>query len=219
MKSFEQSLLRLNTPRVDILLIHDVDVWTHGKDMIEQRFKEAMNGAYRALAELREQGVIKGIGVGVNEADMCARFAKAGDFDTMLLAGRYSILEQGALDTFLPLAQEKNIGILVGGVFNSGILATGAVPGAVYNYKPAPPQIVERVKKIEAVCRAHNVALPHAAMQFPLAHPTSSSIVLGAVNPSEVQRNLAGLTAKIPASFWSDLKSEGLILPHAPVPA
>lgn len=219
MRSFEQSLLRLGLSSVDILLIHDVDVWTHGKDMIEQRFKEAMDGAYRALAKLREQGAIKGIGIGVNEADMCARFAQAGDFDVMMLAGRYTLIEQGALDTFLPMAVEKNIAILVAGTFNSGILATGPVPGALYNYKPAPPEIIERVKKIEAVCRAHNVALPHAAMQFPLAHPANASIVLGAVSPSEVQRNLAGLTAKIPAALWSDLKKEGLIVAHAPVPA
>jgi D-threo-aldose 1-dehydrogenase len=219
MRSFEQSLLRLGLSRVDILLIHDVDVWTHGKDMIEQRFKEAMNGAYRALAKLREQGVVKGIGIGVNEADMCARFAKAGDFDVMMLAGRYTLIEQGALDTFLPMAVEKNIGILVAGTFNSGILATGAVPGAWYNYKPAPPEIVERVKKIEAVCRAHNVALPHAAMQFSLAHPAAATVVLGAVSPGEVQRNLVGLTTPIPAALWRDLKNEKLIVAHAPVPS
>jgi D-threo-aldose 1-dehydrogenase len=116
------------------------------------------------------------------------------------------------------MAVEKNIAILVAGTFNSGILATGPVPGALYNYKPAPPEIVERVKKIETVCRAHNVALPHAAMRFPLAHPANACIVLGAVKPEEVQRNVAGLTAPIPAALWRDLKNEKLVAAHAPVP-
>ena len=137
MRAFEQSLHRLALPSVDIALIHDVDVWTHG-DAIEDRFKEAMNGAYRALDELRRAGVVKAIGVGVNESAMCARFARAGDIDAVLLAGRYSLLEQPALADFLPLALEKGIGVMLGGVFNSGILATGAVEGAKYNYRPAP---------------------------------------------------------------------------------
>ena len=127
MRSVEQSLLRLGTDRIDLLLIHDVDVWTHGADAIEERFREAMAGAYVALDRLRGEGVVAGIGIGVNEADMCVRFAKAGSFDTMLLAGRYSLLEQPALAEFLPLAQQQGIGVMLGGVFNSGILATGAV--------------------------------------------------------------------------------------------
>jgi D-threo-aldose 1-dehydrogenase len=219
MKSLEQSLLRLSLNAPDILLIHDVDVWTHGKDMIEQRFKEAMDGAYKALVKLREEKVIKGIGIGVNEADMCERFARAGDFDVMMLAGRYTILEQGALDVFLPTAVEKNIAILSAGVFNSGILATGPVAGALYNYKPAPPEIVSRVQKIEAVCKRHKVELAHAAMQFPLAHPAIASVVLGAVHPDEVKRNVASISKPIPAAFWAEMKAEGLIPAHAPIPA
>src|SRR6185312_15742396 len=116
MRSVEQSLLRLGTDRLDLLLIHDVDVWTHGRDAIEDRFREAMGGAYVALDKLRGEGVVRGIGVGVNEADMCVRFAKAGSFDTMLLAGRYSLLEQPALAEFLPLAQRQGIGVMLGGV-------------------------------------------------------------------------------------------------------
>ncbi|MBV9529719.1 MAG: aldo/keto reductase, partial [Bradyrhizobium sp.] len=126
MRSVEQSLLRLGTDRLDLLLIHDVDVWTHGIDAIEERFREAMAGAYVALDRLRGERVVAGIGIGVNEAEMCVRFAQAGSFDTMLLAGRYSLLEQPALAQFLPLAQRQGIGVLLGGVFNSGILATGA---------------------------------------------------------------------------------------------
>jgi len=219
MRSFEQSLLRLGTDRIDVLLIHDVDVWTHGPDAIEARFREAMDGAYRALADLRDQKVIKAIGVGINEADMCERFARAGDFDCMLLAGRYSLLEQPALESFLPLAQEKNIGVMLGGVFNSGILATGAVPGARYNYAPAPDHIMDKVRRIEAVCRAHSVPLAHAALHFALGHPAVASLVLGGVTPEEESRNVAAISAAPPAALWSDLKSEGLLAPDAPTPA
>ncbi|MDB5370455.1 MAG: pyridoxal 4-dehydrogenase [Roseomonas sp.] len=219
LRSFEQSLLRLGTDRIDLLLIHDVDVWTHGAGAIEQRFREAMGGAYRALDRLRGEGAVKGIGLGVNEAEMCVRFAEAGDFDTMLLAGRYSLLEQPALEHFLPLAQRKGIGVMLGGVFNSGILATGAVPGARYNYAAPPPAIEEKVRRIEAVCAAHGVALAHAALRFPLGHPSVSSVVLGAVNPAEVEQNLAAMAAPVPAALWSDLKSAGLLAVEAPVPA
>lgn len=218
MRSVEQSLLRLGLDRIDILLIHDVDVWTHGADAIEARFAEAMNGAYRALDRLRGEGVVKAIGIGVNEAEMCVRFARAGDFDAMLLAGRYSLLEQPALDEFLPLALEKGIGVMLGGVFNSGILATGAVAGAKYNYGAAPPAIMEKTARVEAVCRAHGVTLAHAAVRFALAHPAVSSVVLGAVTPDEVRRNLAALDAPVPAELWSDLKAEGLLAVHVPVP-
>src|SRR5690349_715412 len=170
MRSVEQSLLRLGTDRLDLLLIHDVDIWTHGAEAIEARFREAMAGAYVALDRLRGEGVIRGIGVGVNEADMCTRFAKAGSFDVMLLAGRYSLLEQPALTEFLPLAEQQGIGVLLGGVFNSGILATGAVAGAKYNYRDAPPEIIAKVASIERVCASHGVALSTAALHFALAH-------------------------------------------------
>ena len=218
MRALEQSLLRLGVDRIDILLIHDVDVWTHGKDAIEARFKEAMQGAYVALAKLRDEGVVKAIGVGLNEVEMCERFAKAGDFDTMLLAGRYSLLEQTALDGFLSLAVQKGIGLMLGGVFNSGILATGAVPGARYNYRAAPPDILAKVERIEGVCRAHGVGLADAALRFPLGHEAVASVVLGAVAPQEVERNVASLAKPIPAALWSDLKSEGLLRQDAPTP-
>ncbi|MGY4402570.1 aldo/keto reductase [Bradyrhizobium sp. USDA 3315] len=219
MRSVEQSLLRLGTDRIDLLLIHDVDVWTHGADAIEARFREAMEGAYVALDKLRSERVVKGIGIGVNEAEMCVRFAKAGTFDTMLLAGRYSLLEQPALAEFLPLAQAKDIGMMLGGVFNSGILATGAVAGAKYNYKDAPPDVMQKVAAIDRVCRAHNVALPTAALHFALGHPAVASLVLGAQKPQEVERNVAALSSPAPAALWRDLKNEGLLDQHAPVPA
>jgi D-threo-aldose 1-dehydrogenase len=218
MRSVEQSLLRLGTDRLDLLLIHDVDVWTHGRDAIEQRFREAMEGAYVALDRLRGEGTVKGIGVGVNEADMCVRFAKAGSFDAMLLAGRYSLLEQPALSEFLPLALEQGIGVMLGGVFNSGILATGAVSGAKYNYHDAPTEILDRVSRIERVCAAHNTPLPTAALHFALGHPAVASLVLGGVTPQEVERNVAALSSKVPTALWSDLKAAHLLDASAPAP-
>ncbi len=217
MRSVEQSLLRLGTDKLDLLLIHDVDVWTHG-DAIEDRFREAMAGAYVALDRLRSEGVVAGIGIGVNEAEMCVRFAQAGSFDTMLLAGRYSLLEQPALAHFLPLAQQQEIGVLLGGVFNSGILATGPVSGAKYNYREAPPEILAKVTQIERVCNAHGVALPTAALHFALGHPAVASVVLGGQNPHEVERNVAALSSKVPTALWADLKAERLLDAEAPVP-
>ncbi len=219
MRSVEQSLLRLGTDRIDILLIHDVDVSTHGADAIEHRFREAMSGAYVALDRLRSQGVVSAIGVGVNEAEMCVRFAEAGDFDTMLLAGRYSLLEQPALDAFLPLAERKGIGVLLGGIFNSGVLATGAVPGAKYNYRDAPPPVLAKVRALERVCAAHGVDLPVAALHFALAHPAVTSVILGVQSTQEVERNLAGFASTVPAALWRDLKQEGLLGRDVPVPA
>lgn len=215
LRSLEQSLLRLGLARVDIALIHDIDPWTHG-ERAEARFREAVEGAYRALDELRAQNVVRAIGIGVNDAGICARMARETDIDCVMLAGRYSLLEQGALDDFLPLAVERGIGVLLGGVFNSGILATGARAGAHYNYRAAPPEILRRVARIEAVCTAHGVALPHAAIRFPLAHPAIASVVLGAVTPDEVARNLAAFDAPIPSAFWRDLVAEGLLRADAP---
>lgn len=218
MRSLEQSALRLGTDHFDIVLIHDVDIWTHGAAMIETRFREAMEGAYRALDTLRAAGVVKAIGVGVNEAQICERFARAGDFDAMLLAGRYSLLEQPAAESFLPYAQEKNIAVMLGGVFNSGILATGAIAGAKYNYRDAPPQIMAKVARIEDICRAHDVRIADAALHFALAHPAVASVVLGAVDPSEVEAQVAALRRDVPAALWRDLRANGLLAPEMPVP-
>lgn len=218
MRSLEHSLLRLGMASVDIALIHDIDPWTHG-DQSQARMQDALQGAYRALAELREQRVIRAVGIGVNDADVCTAFAREADIDCVMLAGRYSLLEQPAADAFLPLATERSIGVMLGGVFNSGILATGAVPGAKYNYRDAPPGIVARVSRIETVCRSHGVALSEAAVRFPLGHPAIASVVLGAVSPAEVTRNLAAFARPIPAQLWRDLVHEGLLRSDAPHPA
>jgi D-threo-aldose 1-dehydrogenase len=218
MRSIEHSLLRLGLASIDVALIHDIDPWTHGDDA-DARFREALGGAWRALEALRSQRVIRAAGIGVNDAGVCLRMAQEADIDCVMLAGRYSLLEQGALDAFLPFAERRGIGVLLGGVFNSGILATGARPGAHYNYRPAPPDVLARVERLEAVCRAHGVALPHAAIQFPLAHPAVASVVLGAVTPAEVARNVAACDAPIPHALWRDLVAEGLLRADAPVPA
>jgi D-threo-aldose 1-dehydrogenase len=219
MRSVEQSYQRLGMNRIDIVLIHDVDVWTHGsREAYDQRFGEAMDGCYRALTDLRSAGVIRAIGAGLNEVEPSVRFAEAGDFDCFLLAGRYTLLEQNGLDDLLPLAVKKGFSILLGGPYNSGILATGAKPGAKYNYKPAPPNVMEQVARIEKVCSAHAVPIAAAAIQFPLGHPSVASIVPGAVRPEEVTRNVALIATPIPAALWRDLKEDGLLDKAAPVP-
>lgn len=218
MRSHEASLQRLGLPKVDVMLIHDADAWTHGPVEGPKRYAEAMNGAYRALEKLRSEGVIKGIGIGVNDPTYAARYLTEGDFDCFLIAGRYSLLEQPALAEVLPIAERKNIGVMLGGVFNSGILATGPIEGARYNYTPAPPEILDKVRKIERVCQSHGIPLATAAMQFPLGHKAVSSLALGAVKPSEVAQNIAAITTKIPAALWADLKAEKLLDAHAPTP-
>lgn len=219
MRSHEQSLHRLGLPAVDIVLIHDADAWTHGPEHGPRRYREAMEGAYRALEKLRSEGVVKGIGLGLNDPGYMARYLADGDFDCILMAGRYSLLEQPALAEVLPIAARKNVGVMLGGVFNSGILATGPVAGARYNYLPAPPEIIAKVENIDRVCRSHGVPLATAAMHFPLGHPAVSSLALGAVKPDEVRRNVAAMTTRVPAALWSDLKAERLLDPSAPTPA
>ena len=218
MRSLEHSMLRMGVDRIDIALIHDCDVWTHGPDMIGQRLREAIGQAYPALEQLRSEGVVKSIGIGINEADTASIFARETDIDCVLLAGRYSLLEQPALEEFFPLAERKTISVMLGGVFNSGILATGAVAGAKYNYKPAPEAILRRVAAIEAVCARHGVPLRVAALHFALAHPRVVSLVLGAIDGREVADNIAAMTARVPPALWADLKDAGLLDRAAPTP-
>lgn len=220
LRSHEASLKRLRVDRVDILLVHDVDVFTHGSPAgADARIRELFDrGGYRALADLRASGAIGAIGAGVNEWEICERLAGLGDFDCFLLAGRYTLLEQDALESFLPLCLKRDIGIILGGPFNSGILATGAVPGAYYNYAPASPAVVERVERIDHVCRAHGVTLAAAALQFVVGHPAIKTVIPGANSPEQVRFNAGLLAAPIPASLWSDLKAGGLLRSDAPVP-
>ncbi len=220
MRSVEFSLERLGIDTIDVLLAHDVDIFTHGsKEASDQRIKELMEGGYRALEQLRSEGTVKAIGAGINEWQVAETLARAGDFDVFLLAGRYTLLEQDALTSFLPYCVEKKIGIVLGGPYNSGILATGPRPGAFYNYDPAPPAILDRVARIERVCAAHHVKLVEAALKFPLGHPQVVSVIPGGQSPQEVIRNAEIMGAKIPSGLWDDLKAEGLLREDAPVPA
>jgi D-threo-aldose 1-dehydrogenase len=219
MRSLEHSYLRLGLNRIDIVFIHDVDLWSlNDPAMVDRHFAEVMDGGYRALDELRRAGTIAAIGCGLNESAMCARFARAGDFDCMLLAGRYTLLEQGALTDFMPLAEQKNISVVIGGPYNSGILTGNVGADSKYDYAAAPAPIVEKARRLEAVCARHGVALPTAAIQFPLAHPTVAAVIPGALSPAEVEANAGHLRAPIPAALWDELRHEGLIDPAAPVP-
>ena len=215
--SLAASLERLGLDRVDVVLIHDIGPVTHGADD-DARYREAMDGAYRVLHDLRAAGVIRAIGVGANEWQILERCVRDGDFDCFLLAGRYSLLEQTALESFLPLCTRRGISVIVGGPFNSGILALGPVAGATYNYQPAPPDIVERVRALERVVTAHGVPLATAALQFPFHHPAVTTVIPGARAPAEVEQNLGLLRATVPPALWRDLKTEGLVRPDAPTP-
>ncbi len=220
MRSYEASRGRLQVANADILLVHDVCVFSQGsQEASDQRVRELFDmGGYRALCELKEAGEIAAIGAGVNEWQVCEKLLGLADFDCFLLAGRYTLLEQEALDSFLPLCEQRDVGIMLGGPYNSGILATGAVPGAKYNYADAPPEILDKVRRIEEVCSAHSVKLIAAALQFVLGHPCVKSVIPGAVNAAEVEANIALLNTPVPAVFWSDLKSAGLLHPDAPLP-
>ena len=219
LRSLEISLERLGVDSVEILYAHDLDGWVHGsRAESDRRIDQLMASGYDALVRLRDEGVIRAFGAGVNEWQVCEALARRGDFDVFLLAGRYTLLEQEALESFLPLCEERNIGIVLGGPYNSGILATGAKPGAFYNYEPAPQPILDRVARIERVCAAHGVPLATAAMQFPLRHPAVVSVIPGGQRPEEVAANVAALDVAIPAALWADLKSEGLMREDAPTP-
>ena len=218
LRSLDASLQRLGTNAIDIVLIHDVNRRWQG-DLVEQRYREAMEGAHRALCELRAAGTIKAIGVGVNDWQILLRFAADGDFDCFMLAGRYTLLDHTSLDRFMPECERRQISVLMAAPFNSGILATGATAGATYFYTEADAQIVARTKRIEAICGRHGVAIAAAALQFPLAHPAVASVVTGMRSEREVDANVAHCQARIPGDFWAELKAEGLIGAAAPIPA
>ncbi len=218
MQSLEFSLERLGVDRVDMLFAHDLDTFNHGsQEALDARLQELMDGGYKALLSLRDQGVITAFGAGVNQWEPCQWLTERGDFDIFLLAGRYTLLEQEALESFLPLAEARGIGIIIGGPYNSGILATGPGPGAYYNYDTAPPEILDRVARIEAVCDRHGTRLVDAAFQFCLRHPAVLSVIPGGQGTAEMESNLTAARAEIPAALWADLKAEGLLRADAPV--
>ena len=217
MRSVEDSLQRLGAHRLDLLFVHDIDVPNQGsRENVLAKVDQLMAGGYHALESLRRQGVIKAFGAGVNEWEVCQQLAERGEFDIFLLAGRYTLLEQEALTSFLPLCETRGVGIVIGGPYNSGILATGPREGAYYDYSPAPKNILERVGRIQAVCESHGVRMIDAAFRFPLLHPCVLSVIPGGQGVSEMESNLAAAAAEIPADLWAELKSEGLMREDAP---
>ncbi|HWJ74613.1 MAG TPA: aldo/keto reductase [Kaistia sp.] len=214
MRSFEDSFQRLGVDHIELLLIHDIGVDQHGEALNAEFFPVAMTGGYRALDELRSAGAVKAIGLGVNEWQVLAEATKHGQWDAFLLAGRYTLLEQGPLHTLFPLCEQAGTSIIVGGPFNSGILAGRDT----WNYARAPEAIMTRARKIAAVCDAHNVALPAAALRFPLGSPLVTSVIPGPRSAAEVSEIAAWFAADIPPSLWTDLRTEGLIDPAAPIP-
>ena len=217
MRSLEFSLERLGIDRVDILFAHDLDIFNHGSQQaMDTRIDEFMRSGYYALLAMRDQGVIKAFGAGINEWQPAQTMAERGDMDLFLLAGRYTLLEQDSLKTFLPLCEARGIGIVLGGPYNSGILATGAVKGAYFNYDPAPRDILDRVSRIEAVCNRHDVRLIEAALRFPLYHPSVVSVIPGGQSVEQVESNLENLEADLPPALWQELKAEGLMDAAAP---
>lgn len=213
-QSFAASLKRLGRERIDILLAHDLGTDTHGIDA-EGHMRAFLDGGYRAMAELKAEGCIGAIGLGVNEWQVCDEVLRHADLDVVLLAGRYTLLEQSPLDHFLPLCEARGVAIIAGGPYNSGVL-TG---GTHYNYARVPEAIASRVKALDAVCAAHDVSLAAAALQFPLAHPCVASVIPGMASPAEVESNLARFATAVPPELWADLKSENLLHDAAPVPA
>ena len=208
LRSIEQSLERLGLSRIDIAFIHDIDCHTHGPEQ-PARFREAMEGAYRALERLRSEGVLGAIGIGVNEWEVCRDALAAGDFDCLMLAGRYTLLDDSASRELVPLCMARGVKLILAGVFNSGILASGATPGAHFHYRPAPEAVRTRVARLASTCAAFGVALPAAALQFALACPAAAAVVVGARSADEIAKAVEHMRATIPPALWEALAREG----------
>lgn len=207
MRSVEESLVRLGLDRVDVLLVHDPD----------DHYDDAVSGAFRALQRLRADGTVKAIGSGMNQSEMLVRFAEAVPVDCFLLAGRYTLLDQGALDALFPVCAARNIGILLGGIYNSGILANPHA-GAKFNYQDADAALVARALALDELSRKHGTELKAAALQFCMAHPAVAVAVLGARNAAEVADNIAMSERTVPQAFWQELRAKNLVDARAPLP-
>ncbi len=207
MRSLEESLERLDLDRVDILHIHDPD----------DHFDEAVEGAYKALDKLRSEGTIRAVSAGMNQWEMPARFMDYGDFDCFLLAGRYTLLDQTSLPEFLPKCQRNGVSVIIGGVYNSGLLADPR-PGITFNYVAAPKDLIDRALAIEKTCLRHGIPLKAAAIQFPLGHPAVATVLTGVRSAEEFKENERLFRLSIPDDLWADLKAEGLLAEEAPVP-
>jgi D-threo-aldose 1-dehydrogenase len=215
MRSVDDSLQRLGLARIDILYVHDIGSYQHGPEAHPALMETLRDSGYRALRALRASGVVQAIGIGVNEKEVLLEALDWGEWDAFLLAGRYTLLEQGPLDDLLPRCLKAGTSIVVGGPLNSGILAGRDT----WNYRAAPPEIVARANAIRAVCERHGVPLAAAALQFPLAHPAVAAIIPGPRNADEFRANLGLLRHPIPAALWQELRQAGLLHPDAPTPA
>lgn len=218
LRSLDASLERLGLDQVDLVYVHDLDIFTHGSEAAKQaRLEEFMAGGYRALLRLRDEGVIAGFGAGVNEWEPCDWLLKRGEFDIFLLAGRFTLLEQGALG-FMDEAAARGVGVVIGGPYNSGVLATGPRPGAHYNYGPAPQAVLDRATRLQAICDGQGIRLVDAAFRFPLLHPATVSVIPGGQGLAEMDSNIRAAGTAIPRALWLALAAEGLI-PDRLVPA
>ncbi|WP_233872785.1 aldo/keto reductase [Paraburkholderia adhaesiva] len=219
LRSFEDSQQRLGIVDIDIVLIHDIGRYTHGERNEHYWRQLTEGGGFRALDELRASGVVKAVGLGVNEREVILELMREFDIDCALLAGRYTLLEQAPLDDLLPECVARNVSILLGGAFNSGILAHGLSGDRKFNYGDAPPEILERVARLDDVCRSFGVPLAAAALQFPYAHPAIATVLNGARSAAEVRENAAAFEVAIPAGLWVALRDQGLIDSRAPLPS
>ncbi|MGW8135448.1 aldo/keto reductase [Sphingomonas zeae] len=218
MRSHEHSLQRLGLARADILFVHDIGRVTHGEADARYQDQLIAGGGFRALESLRDQGAISGFGLGVNEVEVCLDLMQAVRFDVILLAGRYTLLEQGALDALFPACAAAGTSIVVGGPYNSGILATGSAAAGRYNYAPAPEAVLAKVRALEVVAARHQVSLPAAALAFVLSHPLVASVIPGIADPQQVSDTMRLYAEPIPSAFWAELRAEGLVRPDAPLP-
>lgn len=209
LRSIEDSLTRLGTDYIDIAYLHDPD----------DHWAEASTGGVKALTELRDQGVIKAWGAGMNQTGMLTRFVRECGADVVMCAGRYSLLEQPALEDLLPAAAETGVGVVIAGVYNSGLLARDRVPeNATYNYEPAPRELIDRANSIADLCTEHGVTLPQAALAFVRGHHSVVSTVVGMRTAEQVTDSIDRFDVQVPAQLWADLKTAGLLTSGAPTP-
>jgi D-threo-aldose 1-dehydrogenase len=220
LRAYEDSLQRLGQPRIDLAIVHDLDLGYHAPQARwDALMAQLITGGWRALQELRSAGLIRGIGVGINPLGMIPRFLELfDDVDFFLLAGRYTLMEQDALERELPACVERGVGVVIGAVFNSGLLATGPVPGARYNYREPTADQLAKVSRIQAVCERYAVPLATVALQFPLGHPAVASVIPGPLRPEHVHANVRALHIQIPPDLWRELKADGLLRQDAPTP-
>ena len=219
MRAYEQSHMRLGMNRIDLLIIHDLDFWFHATEAkVAAHLGQLFTSGWRALEELRKHRLIRGIGAGINEVGMMPRFLDAIGLDFFLVALRYTIMEQDVLDAEFPYCERAGVGVVVGGVYSSGITASGPVPGAKYNYADAGPEVIAKVERMQAICKANETSLAAVALQFPLAHPIVASVIPGAVSPDQVRQNVQNFKSAIPSKVWTELKREGLLSEKAPLP-